>query len=79
MREIRNAYTILVREPEEKRQLGRRRYRWEDNIKLNLREIRWEGVDWINLTQDRVQWRAVVNTVLKLGFYKKQGMSSPAE
>jgi hypothetical protein len=51
----RNAYSILVGKPEEKRPLGRPRRRWVDNIKMNLREIRWDGMDWINLAQDRDQ------------------------
>jgi hypothetical protein len=41
--------------------LGRKRLRWVDNIKMNLREIRWNGMDWIDLAQDRDQWRAVMN------------------
>jgi hypothetical protein len=44
--------------------LGRQRCRWVDNIKIDLREIRWDGIDWIDLTQDRDQWRALVNTVM---------------
>jgi hypothetical protein len=63
-REKRDAYGILVGKPEGKRPLGRPRRRWEDNIKMDLREIRWDGVDWIGLAQDRVQWRAIVNTVM---------------
>jgi hypothetical protein len=59
--EIRNVYTILVRKPER-----RARYRREDNIRMDLTEIRWEDVDWINLAQDRDQWWAVVNTVMNL-------------
>jgi hypothetical protein len=47
-------------------QLGRNRHRWEDNIRMDLKEIWWEGVDWIQLAQDRDQWRAVVNTVMIL-------------
>jgi hypothetical protein len=62
----RYAYTILVRKPEGKRQLGRPRCRWGDTIKIDLREIGWDGMDWINLVQDRDQWRALVNTVMKL-------------
>jgi hypothetical protein len=55
----RNAYRILVGKPEGKRPLGRIRRRWEeDNIKMDLREIGWGGMDWINLAQDRTQWRA---------------------
>jgi hypothetical protein len=52
--------------PEGKRQLGESRRRWVDNIKMVLREIRWDEVDWIDMAQDRDQWRALVNTVLNL-------------
>jgi hypothetical protein len=57
---------ILVLNPEGKRPLGRPRRRWVDNIKMDLREITWDGGDWINLAQDRDQWRAAVNTVMDL-------------
>jgi hypothetical protein len=50
----------------EKGPLGRPRRRWEDNIKMARREIRWGGMDWIRMAQDRDQWRALVNTVMKL-------------
>jgi hypothetical protein len=66
MREKSNAYRILVGKPEGKRPLGRPRHRWVDNIKMDLREIRWDGVDWIDMAQDRDQWKALVNTVLNL-------------
>jgi hypothetical protein len=46
--------------------LGRPRHRWVNNIKMDLREIRWDGMDWIDLAQDRDQWRALVNTVMNL-------------
>jgi hypothetical protein len=62
----RNAYRILVGKPEGKRPLGRPRRRWEDNIKMDLREIEWDGMDWIDLAQDRDQWMAHVNTVMNL-------------
>jgi hypothetical protein len=62
----RNAYRILVGKPKGKRPLGRPRYRWVDNIKMDLREIEWGGMDWIDLAYDRNQWRALVNTVLNL-------------
>jgi hypothetical protein len=64
--EKRNAYRILVGKSEGKRPLGRPRRRWVDNIKIDLREIAWDGVDWIDLAQDRDQWRALVNTVMNL-------------
>jgi hypothetical protein len=64
--EKRNAYRILVGKPEDKRQLGRPRRIWEDNIKMDLRDREWGGMDWIDLTQDRDQWRALVNTVMNL-------------
>jgi hypothetical protein len=62
----RNAYRILVGKPEGKRPLGRPRRRWMNNIKMNLREIGWDGVDWIELAQDRDQWRTLVNTAMNL-------------
>jgi hypothetical protein len=62
----RNAYRVLVEKPEGKRLLVRPRHRWKDNINMGLREIRWGGLDWIHLAQDRDQWRALVNTVMNL-------------
>jgi hypothetical protein len=69
----RNACRILMRKPERKRPLGRPRHRWEDNIKMGLREIGWDGMDWIDLTQDTDQWRALVYTVMNFGFHKMLG------
>jgi hypothetical protein len=63
---MRNAYDILVREREGKKLFGRHRCRWEDNIRIDLREIGWENVDWIRLAQDRDQWRPHVNAVMNL-------------
>jgi hypothetical protein len=62
--EKRNAYRIWVVKPEGKKPLGRPRRRWVNNIKIDLRDIGWDGVDWIDLAQDRDQWRALVNTVI---------------
>jgi hypothetical protein len=66
MREGRNVYRVLVGKPEGKGPLGRPRHRWEDGIKMDLREIGWGGVEWIQLAQDRDRWRAVVNAVMNL-------------
>jgi hypothetical protein len=66
MGEKRNAYRRLVGKPEGRRPLGRPRRRSVGNIKMDLREIGWEGVDWVDLAQDRDQWRALVNTVMNL-------------
>jgi hypothetical protein len=64
--ERRNAYRILVGNPERRRPLGRLRHRWEDIIKMDLGEIRRGDTDWIHLAQDRDQWRARVNMVMNL-------------
>jgi hypothetical protein len=56
-----------VGRPEGKRPLGRPRHRREDNIKMDLREIEIDGENWIQLAQDRVQWRACFNTAMNLG------------
>jgi hypothetical protein len=61
----------LVGRPEGKRALGRPRRRWEDNIKMDLREIVIDGEKWFDLAQDRVQWRALVNTVMNLRVHKE--------
>jgi hypothetical protein len=66
MGEKRNAYRILVGKPEGKKPLGRPRCRWEDNIKMDIREIGWGDMDWIRLAQYRNHWRALVNTVMNL-------------
>jgi hypothetical protein len=60
------AYRIFVRKPEGKRSLGRPRRKWVDNNKIDLREIGWDGMGCITVVQDRDQWRALVNTVMKL-------------
>jgi hypothetical protein len=61
---MRNEYKILVGKPKRNKPLKRPRRRWEDNIRMDLTEIGWEGVDWIHLAQDRDQWRVIVNTVM---------------
>jgi hypothetical protein len=66
MGERRGAYRAFVRKPEGRRPLGRPRRRWEDNIKIDLREVEWGGMDWINLAQDRDRWRALVNAAMNL-------------
>jgi hypothetical protein len=66
MGEGRGVYRVLVGKPEGKRPLGRPRRRWEDNIKLDLREIGFDGANWIRLAQDRFQWRAFVNKIMNL-------------
>jgi hypothetical protein len=66
MGEERNVYRVLMGKLEGKRPLGRPRRRWEDGIRMNLREIGWRSVDWIQLAQDRDRWLAVVNTVMNL-------------
>jgi hypothetical protein len=66
MREERKAYKVLVGKPEGKRPLGRPRLRWEDGIRVDLREIGLGGVDWIRLSQDMDRWRAVVSAVMNL-------------
>jgi hypothetical protein len=64
MGEGRGAYRILVGRPEGRRPLGRARRRWEDNIKMDLQEVGWGGMDWIDMAQDRDRWRAVVSAVM---------------
>jgi hypothetical protein len=62
----RGVYRVLVVRPEGKGPLGRPRRRWENNIKLNVRETGIDGVNWIQLAQNRVQWRAFVSTIMNL-------------
>jgi hypothetical protein len=66
MGERRGAYRILVGRPEGRRPTGRPRRRWEDNIKVDLQDVGWKSVDWIDLAQDRDRWRALVNAVMNL-------------
>jgi hypothetical protein len=62
----RDVYRVLIGTPEGKRPLGRPGRRWEDNIKMDLKEIGIDGTNWSPLAQDRVQWRAFANTVMNL-------------
>jgi hypothetical protein len=64
--EERKLFKVLVRKPEGKRPLGKPRHRWEDGIRMDLREIGWKSVEWIKLAQDRVRGRAFVNVVMDL-------------
>jgi len=75
MGEVRNGYKIMVGKHEGKRPCRRPRYIWEDNIRRDLREIGWEGVDWIHMAQDRDWWQAPVNMVMNLQIPKKVGYS----
>jgi hypothetical protein len=66
MEQTRNADKFCIGKSDGKRSLRRPRYRWEDNIRMDLKEIGWKCMDWMYLAQDRNQWRAVVNTVMNL-------------
>ena len=66
MGERRGAYRVLVGKSEGKMPLGRPRRRWEDNIKMGLKEVGCGGMDWIEMTQDRDRWRALVNAVMNV-------------
>ena len=66
MGERSGVHRVLEERPEGKRPLGRPMGRWEDNIKADLQEVEWWGMDWIDLAQDRDRWRALVNTVMNL-------------
>jgi hypothetical protein len=66
MGEKRNAYRILVGKPEGSRGLGRPRRGWVDSIEIDVRVIGWDGMDWIDLAQDRDQWRVLMNMVMNL-------------
>ena len=68
MGERRAVYRILLWKSEGRRPLGRPRRRWEDNIKMDLQEVEFGGMDWIELAQDKDRWRALVNAVMKVQF-----------
>jgi hypothetical protein len=73
MEEKRNADITLVGKRERNGTLGRTRRRWVDNVKMDLREIGWNGMDWIDLAQDRDQWRGLVNTEMNIRVPKNNG------
>jgi len=66
MWERRGVYKVLVEKPEGKRPLERPRRRWEDNIKMDIQEVGFRGMDWIELAPDRDRWRALVNAAMNL-------------
>jgi hypothetical protein len=66
MGERRGAYRVLVEKPEGRRPLERSRRRWDDNIKMDLPEVGWACMDWVNLPLDRDRWRALVYTLMNL-------------
>jgi len=66
MEENRTSYKVLVGKPDGKKPLGRPKHRWEDNIKMDLQEVGCEGMDLIDVAQDRERWRALVNAVMNL-------------
>jgi hypothetical protein len=73
MREGRGTYRILVWRPEGRRPLGRPRCKWEDNIKMDLQEVGWEGTGWIDMAQDRDRWQGLVIVVMNLRVPKNAG------
>jgi hypothetical protein len=73
--EGRGVCSVVVERPEGKRPLGRPRCRWEDNFEVDIKAVGISGMDWIELTQDRDRWRALVNAVMNFRFHKMQGIS----
>jgi len=69
--EVRNVYKILIGKPEGNRPLGKHWRRWEDNIRMDVRKIGREGVDWIHLAQERNQWQVLMNMIMNLRFALK--------
>ena len=72
-------YRVLVGKPEGKRPLRRPKPMWEDNIKMDLQEVRFEGMNWIDVAQERGRWRALVNAVMNIRFPKMRGISCLAD
>jgi hypothetical protein len=70
-----NAHNILVGNPEKKIELGRLKRKWKDNIKTDLREVVYEGLDWIHVVPDMDRWRALVNTITNLRVSEKTAIS----
>jgi len=68
MGESRGVYRVLVGKPKSKGPVGRPRRRWEDNIKMDLQEVGYGGMDWIELGQDRYRWRELVNALLNFRY-----------
>jgi hypothetical protein len=75
MGERRDVYRVLVGKPEGKRLHGRPRCRWEDNIKMDIWEVGWGCMGWIDLVQDKERWQALVNMVKKFWIHKMRGIS----
>jgi len=73
--ERRGLYRVLVVKPEGKKALGRHWLRWEDNIKIDLQEVGSDGMDWIDLAQDRDRWRRLVNAAMNVRFHKMRGIT----
>jgi hypothetical protein len=71
--ERRSVYRVLVGKPEGRNTLGRPRCRWEDNIKMDLQEVRFGNTDWIELAKDSDRWRALVNAIINLRVLKEFG------
>ena len=72
---MRGVYRVLVGKPEGKGPLGRPRHKWDDNIKMDLQEVGYGGMDWIVLVQDRDRWWALVNVVMNVGVPNMRGIS----